>query len=100
MYNNDNIDINVNFVLAYLCSFLLYCHHIMLINVKLDVIGFKSITFLRLQISLILFLSQETAKTKLSILSFLYSSEFVKNLDCDRFTLYSLKRLALMIPVT
>ena len=33
---------------------------------------------LRLQISLILFFSQDTAKIKLAILSILYSSEFVK----------------------
>ena len=46
------------------------------INVKLDITGFKSI--LRLQISWILFFSQETAKTKLAKLSFMYSSEFVK----------------------
>ena len=48
MHNNDNIDdvdINVNFVFPYLCSFLLYCHHFMLINVKLDITGFKSIIF-------------------------------------------------------
>ena len=43
--NIDNIDINVNFVFPYLCSFLLYWHHMMLINVKLDLTGFGSITF-------------------------------------------------------
>ena len=44
-YNIDNVDINVNFVFPYLCSFLLYWHHMMLINVKLDITGFNSITF-------------------------------------------------------
>ena len=45
MHNNDNIDINVNFVFPYLFIFLFYRHHVMLINVKLDITGFKSITF-------------------------------------------------------
>ena len=76
MYNNDNIDkidINVNFVFPYLCSFLLNWQDMMLINVKLDITGFKSITFWDYT-----FHWQETAKTKLTILSFLYCSEFVK----------------------
>ena len=48
MHNNENIDtidINVNFVFPYLSSFLLYWHYMMFINVKLDITGFKSITF-------------------------------------------------------
>ena len=45
MHNNDNIDINVNIVSLYLCSFLHYLHHMMLISVKLEITGFESITF-------------------------------------------------------
>ena len=45
MHNNDNIDINVNFVFPDLCNFLLYWYHMMLINVKLNITGFKSVTF-------------------------------------------------------
>ena len=40
-----NIGITVNFVLAYICSFLLYLHYTMLANVKLDVSGYKNIIF-------------------------------------------------------
>ena len=42
--------------------------------------GVQVYYILRLQISLISFISQETAKTKLAILSFLYYREFVETL--------------------
>ena len=46
----------------------------------------------RLQISSILFLSQETANTKLAILSFLYSSEFLKT-SIDSLVFFKLKQM-------
>ena len=52
------------------CSFFLYLHHMTLVNVKLDISECKR----RLQMSLVQFLSNGTAKTKLVILTF-----FVKN---------------------
>ena len=37
-----NISINANFVFPYICSFLLQKHHVMIINVELDVrLNFK-----------------------------------------------------------
>ena len=45
MDNNDNIDINANFVFQYLCSFLFYWYHIFLVNVELVITGLKRITF-------------------------------------------------------
>ena len=41
----DNIAIMVNFIFAYICSFLHYLHHITLVSVKLDVSGYKWIIF-------------------------------------------------------
>ena len=40
-----NIGIIANFVFPEICSFLLYLHYMMLVNVKLDVNGSKRITF-------------------------------------------------------
>ena len=45
MHKNGNIGIIVNFVFSYICSFLLYLKHIILVNVKLDTCGDKRITF-------------------------------------------------------
>ena len=39
-----NIGINANFVFTYICTFLLYCHNIMLVNEKLQVSESKVIT--------------------------------------------------------
>ena len=40
-----NIGIIANFVFLDICSFLLYLHYMVLINVKLDINGSKRITF-------------------------------------------------------
>ena len=40
-----NIGIITNFVFPYICSFLIYWHHLMLKNVKLDPSGHKKIIF-------------------------------------------------------
>ena len=34
-----------HYIFPYICSFMLYFHHMMLVNVKLDVSGYKSIIF-------------------------------------------------------
>ena len=67
MHNNDNADINVCVFISKHFSPLLIPYHVS--KCIIDITGFKSIT--RLQISLALFLSHETATTKLAILSFL-----------------------------
>ena len=48
----------------------------MLVNVKLNVSGYKGITF---QGSLVKLILNGTAKTKLAILPFFYCGEMVKN---------------------
>ena len=40
-----NIGIIAKFVFPHICSFLLYMHHMMLVNIKLDISGHKLITF-------------------------------------------------------
>ena len=40
-----NIGTIANFVFPYVCSFPLYLYHIMLVNVKISVSGYKRITF-------------------------------------------------------
>ena len=45
MHKIANIAIIVNFVLRYICSFLLYLQHMVLVNMKIDISGFNSITF-------------------------------------------------------
>ena len=67
-------------IFPYIYSSLLYLHHIMLVGIKWDIRGCNRITILRLQTLLGQFLSDETAKTKLMILAFLYCGEFVKTL--------------------
>ena len=54
-------------------------HYAILVNVKLDISGYKRITFQDCILSLVLFISNGTAETKLAILAFLYCGEFVKN---------------------
>ena len=44
MYKVGNIGINANFVFLFICSFLPYSYHVLLVNVKLDVTGYKRIT--------------------------------------------------------
>ena len=36
-----NIGIISNFLFPYICSFLLYLHHMMIVNVTLDITGYK-----------------------------------------------------------
>ena len=63
----------------YICSFLLYSNHIVLVNAKRDITGYERITFQgwilrwyrKSQVA-------KTAKTQMAILSFLYCEEFVK----------------------
>ena len=64
------------------CSFLLYLRHMMLVNVKSDVSGYKRIAFqgCRLYWS-ILFLMVQLKQLAISI--FLYCAEFVKNSFVD-----------------
>ena len=45
MHKIGNIGINANFVFSYICSFLLYFYHMISVNIKLDVSGYKRITF-------------------------------------------------------
>ena len=45
MYKIGNIAIIANFVFPYICSFLHYLHHIMIVNEKLEVSGCKRIIF-------------------------------------------------------
>ena len=54
--------INANFVLPYICKFLLYLCHKILVNVKLDVSGYQSIIFqgCRLYLSSSLLMAQFT----------------------------------------
>ena len=40
-----NIGIIANFVFLYICSFLLYLHYVMLVNVTLDISGYKQVIF-------------------------------------------------------
>ena len=70
------IGIIANFVFPYFCSFLLYLHHIILVNVTLNISGYY---ISRLQTLLVLLISNGTVETKFAILAFLYSGEFVKN---------------------
>ena len=41
----DNVVNIANFVLSYICSFLLYLYHMMFVNVKLYISGCHSSTF-------------------------------------------------------
>ena len=63
---------NGNFVFPNIYNFLLLFYYILLVNVELD--HYIS----RLQTSLILLISNDSAKTKLAILAFLYCEEFMK----------------------
>ena len=45
MYKIGNIGIIANFVLPYICSFLPYLQHMMLVNMQLDISGYNRITF-------------------------------------------------------
>ena len=76
------IDIIANFVLPYICSSHLYLHHVLLVDVKLDVSGYKlQIIFQSCIVHCSsFFFSNGTAKT---ILAFLYCGEFVKNCSVD-----------------
>ena len=60
------------FLFPYICSFLLYLHYMMLINVKLDITGHKRITFQSSR------LHWSSSFLKLTIFVFLYCGEFVK----------------------
>ena len=40
-----NIDIIANFVFPYICNFLSYLQHMMLVNIKLDIGGYNMIEF-------------------------------------------------------
>ena len=64
-------------VFPVICGFLLYLHNMMLENVKLYQLVQEHYIW-RLQTSLVLFISNGTAKTKLAIFAFLYCEEFVK----------------------
>ena len=44
-FREHKIGIIANFVFPYFCSFLLYLHHLMLVNVELDISGFWTIKF-------------------------------------------------------
>ena len=57
----------------------------MLVNVKIDVSGYKYITMSHT--SLVLFNPNSTAKAKLAILAFLYCREFVKTLNSEELKL-------------
>ena len=76
---NANIDIIANFVFTYICSFLLYIQHMMLVNVKLDISGNFRITFQDHKNSFVQFFSNGKAKMKSTILAFWCCGEFVKN---------------------
>ena len=54
-------------------------HYAMLVNVKLDISGYKRITLQGCIFSLVLLISNGTDETKLAILAFLHCGEFVKN---------------------
>ena len=45
MNNNDNNGNIAICVFPYICSFLLYSNHIVLVNTKLDITGYKGIIF-------------------------------------------------------
>ena len=66
MHKFDNIGVIGNFVFP--CSFLFYLQYMIFRKSEI-----------RLQTSLVLLLSDATTKTKLTILSFLYFGEFMKN---------------------
>ena len=67
-----NIAVIAIFVFPYICSFLLYLHQLMLVNVKLEIETFHWIHFLLDQLVF--------DGTKLAMLAFLYCGEFVKKL--------------------
>ena len=68
--------INTNFVFPYVCSFLLDLYHTMLVNVKLDVSGYKRITLQGYRIHLPCYLWMTQPKP---IFSSLYFKNFVEN---------------------
>ena len=70
-----NVGIIANFVFSYICSFLLYLHQPMLVNVKLEAKDYIS----RLHTLLDLLIFNGTAKMKLTMLEFLCCGELVKN---------------------
>ena len=45
MHKVGNVGINVNFVFTCICSFLLYLHNMMLVNMKLGTSGYTRIAF-------------------------------------------------------
>ena len=45
MHKNDNMGIIANFVFPYICHFLLYLYHMIILNVQLDISECKSSTF-------------------------------------------------------
>ena len=63
----DNIGIFVNFAFPFSLQFLLYLHHMMLINVKLSISGYERIIYFEIADSLDQFISKETAKTKYTL---------------------------------
>ena len=74
-----NDGINASFMFPYICSLILYFYPVILVNVKLDVSGYRIDYISRLQTSLVKLILNGTAKTKLEILAFLYSGEIMKN---------------------
>ena len=67
-----------------------YLHHMMLVNVKLDVSRHNRLHISRLQILLVFLMLNGTAKMKLAILAFLYCGEIVKNSIKDPLNMYFL----------
>ena len=81
-HKDDNVGIVVNFVFPYICSFLLYLHQLMLVNVKLEITGRMRITFLRINASFDQLIFNVRDKTKLAMLAFLCCRDIVKNSIC------------------
>ena len=73
-----NIGIIANFLFSHISSSFFICT-MMLVNVKLDISGYRKITFSKLQTSLVKLIFNGTAKTNLVILTFLCCWEFAKN---------------------
>ena len=75
----SNIGIILNFVLSYISNFLLYFQHMMLVNMKLDISECNRIPLQDFRYRFHWSASfSMAAKTKLTILAFLYCEEFAK----------------------
>ena len=78
IYKIGNINIIANFVFLYICYFLLYLHHMILVNMKLDINGDTRITFQDCKLHLTCLFLMAHPEQSWQFLAFLYCGGSVK----------------------